>query len=77
MSAPSIEPLVAAIAKLVDREVKRHGYDAMQVCGALGATAGAIVGVNLPDARFDPFMLGALGMGFQEVVTGARKKAAN
>ena len=48
---PDLQPLMEGITKVVDRVAKREGYNALQVCGAPGAVAGAIVGVNLPDPK--------------------------
>ena len=73
----NLQPLVEAITKAVDRAAKEGGHNLLEVCGALGAAAGAVVGVNMPDPAFDVFMLGAIGMGFEEIVKGARATKAN
>ncbi len=68
------KPLVHALSKFIDREVRKHRYSLPQVCGALGAVAGAAVAANFSEnlGVIDKMMLRAVGLGFSEVLKAAR-----
>ncbi len=68
----NIEHLAIVVAGIVDREAKARGISALEVCSALGAAAGAVVGVNTA-AAFDPMMLAIMQNGFETTVGAARK----
>ena len=77
-NASETERLARLFTRVIDRQVKRRPLDATRICGALGAAAGAVVGVNVPrDAGADQVLLGVLAAGFQFALEGIREKSAH
>ncbi len=78
MSAPDTEALVRIFAEVVDREAKKRGLNAVEVCGALGATAGVVVAQAVPRAAdFDGIMLEMMAVGFRATLNAVRAKQVN
>lgn len=77
-NSTEVERLTRLFTRLIDRESKRRSLDTMKVCGALGAAAGLVVGVNVSrESEADRLMLGVMAAGFGMTLQGVREKSAH
>ena len=70
-----VEAMTLAVAKTVDAMLRDRPIEPLKVLAALGAAGGLLVGMNIPenDGEVDGVMMGALGLGFREMLESMRK----
>ena len=73
------EVMARALVTAINKAVKRRPMSAIQICAALGAAAAVVTAEAEPEFNevADACVLGALGMGYTEMLPALRTGRAN